>query len=235
MVTITTTPLEQGPFRLSVTVSADHPRSSLAVDVERAVAGSPATLDGQHQVQVWVEEVRDGDDELLASVATPYRDLLQLRRNLPAPPSGIETRAFDPRRDIDAFIEVNNRAFSWHPEQAGMTRDRFVDIMGEAWFDPEGFRILELDGRIAGFCWTKVHDDHSPVLGEIYVIGLDPDYHGRGLGGPMTLAGLEWLASRHVTVANLYVESDNEPALRTYDRLGFVRHSTNRAYRTDPE
>ena len=70
--------------------------------------------------------------------------------------------------------------------------------------------------------------------GNVCVIGLDPDFHGRGLGGPMTLAGLEWLASQGLTLANLYVESDNHPANATYERLGFERHATNRAYTSDP-
>ena len=185
-------------------------------------------------MQVWIEDVQDGDDELVAGDVRPYRDLLQLRRTLPADPSGIETRAFDPERDVDEFIETNNRAFEWHPEQAGLTRERLAATMSESWFNPEGFRIFELEDRMAGFCWTKVHAEHLPVLGEIYVIAIDPHFHGRGLGGPMTLAGLEWLSAQGISEANLYVESDNHAAIRTYDRLGFSRYSINRAYTSDP-
>ena len=50
----------------------------------------------------------------------------------------------------------------------------------------------------------------------------------------MTLAGLEWLAEQGITLANLYVESDNDPANATYQRLGFHHHATNRAYTSDP-
>ena len=48
----------------------------------------------------------------------------------------------------------------------------------------------------------------------------------------MTLAGLEWLSERGISRANLFVESDNIAALRTYDRLGFELHSINRAFTT---
>ena len=52
----------------------------------------------------------------------------------------------------------------------------------------------------------------------------------------MTLAGLEWLSEpRASPLANLYVESDNDPANATYERLGFsTAHATNRAYTSDP-
>lgn len=223
-----------GEFALSISVSPDHPRDRMGDDVASAMGEASPTREGATAIQVWVEEAHDGDTEILAPLGlVPYRDLLQLRRPLPAPASGLVTRSFDPGRDEDAFIEVNNRAFAWHPEQAGLTRERLAETMAEDWFDPEGFRLHESEGRLAGFCWTKVHADHDPPIGEIYVIGVDPDFHGRGLGGPMTLAGLEHLSSTGVTLANLYVEADNVPALKVYDRLGFHRHSVNRAFRSD--
>ncbi|MGI9621616.1 MAG: mycothiol synthase [Acidimicrobiales bacterium] len=230
--TITSWAEPDSEWDLTISVSPEHPRASLAEDVEAAIEKAPARLDGSRVVQMWIEDVQQGDDEIVSSLLAPYRDLLQLRRELPAEPSGLTTRPFEPDRDADEWIQVNNRAFSWHPEQSGMTHGRLAAAMAEDWFDADGFRILELDGRIAGFCWTKVHAGTIPTLGEIYVIAVDPDFHGRGLGGPMTLAGLEWLADQGIGVSNLYVESDNAPALATYERLGFTTHSVNRAYAT---
>ncbi len=103
---------------------------------------------------------------------------------------------------------------------------------GEPWFDADGFRLLEdeASGRLAGFCWTKVHDDRKPPAGEIYAIAVDPDFHGQGLGRPLVLAGLAWLAGRGLRHAMLYVESDNMHANRIYEELGFRRAATNRAF-----
>ena len=183
-------------------------------------------------VRLWVRQVDDHADAIASELGfSPHRDLWQLRCALPNRSSGLLTRAFR-TADIDALVEVNNRAFHWHPEQSGLTVDAVRQSMKEPWFNADGFRLLHNDeGRLMGFCWTKIHRDTDPELGEIYVIAVDPDFHGQGLGKPMTLAGLEWLAAQGLQVGMLYVESDNHPANATYAAIDFTRHHTDRAYR----
>ncbi len=90
------------------------------------------------------------------------------------------------------------------------------------WFEPDGFLLHERDGRLAGFCWTKIHRDVDPPVGEIYVIGVDPDAQGGGLGRALTLAGLHSIARRGVHTGMLFVDADNTAAVTLYERLGFV-------------
>ncbi len=202
--------------------------------VETALAEALTNLGNDAPVQLWIQEVASGDDEAaLRHGFVPYRDLWQLRCGLPAQPSGLQTRAFHPQ-DSDEFLAVNNRAFHWHPEQGGMTAADLNQRMNKPWFNAEGFRLHHQQGQLAGFCWTKIHADHDPALGEIYVIAVDPDFAGRGLGRAMTLAGLEWLSDQGLTTGMLYVESDNHPANAVYRRIGFVHHRTDRAYRRVP-
>src|SRR4051794_20109200 len=161
------------------------------------------------------------------------RRLFQMRRPLPLDPlpDVIETRAFDPDRDVDAWLAINNAAFSWHPEQGHWTAAMLEARMSEPWFDPEGFRIADVDGAMAGFCWTKVHADQDPALGEIYVVAIDPARRGTGLGSAMTVAGLDWLwTERRTPIGMLYVEHDNHAALAVYGRLGFAVESAEVAY-----
>lgn len=164
----------------------------------------------------------------------PLRALHQLRSPLPATADPLPTRSFRPGIDDAELLAVNNRAFAHHPDQGRHTLDTLRALFDEPWFRPEGLRLYHdpAGGRLAGFCWTKIHygDDPERALGEIYVIGIDPDYHGRGLGVPMTASGLVWLADHGLTTAMLYVEADNAPALATYERLGFERHHTDRAF-----
>lgn len=167
------------------------------------------------------------------------REILQLRVTLPLPvplgTSAVTTRPFVPGVDDEALLGVNNRAFAWHPDQSDWTVADLRARTAEDWFDPEGFRVHEHDGRIVGFCWTKVHPptDVDPALGEIFVIGVDPDHHGRGLGRALVIDGLAHLAGRGLRTGMLHVEHDNTTARTLYRSLGFTEHSSHCWWRAD--
>jgi mycothiol synthase len=184
----------------------------------------------------WVDLHDDAGDDAIRALAAehdlvPARALHEMRRPLPHPDHAtITTRSFVPGGDDDAWLAVNNRAFAEHGEQGGWTRDTLALRLAEPWFDPDGFRIHDIDGAIAAFCWTKIHTEHTPPMGEIYVIAVDPSAHGRGLGRQLTLAGLDAISARGVGLANLYVDAANTAAVRLYEGLGFVIHRTRTAF-----
>lgn len=200
-------------------------------------------------------ELRDDEGALIALEVDPVtvddraeaataglrlvREILQLRVPLPLDARSVvpalATRPFVPGADDDEWLDVNNRAFAWHPEQSGWSVADLEERMSEDWFDPEGFRVHEQDGRIVGFCWTKVHPptDTDPALGEIFVIGVDPDHHGRGLGRALVEDGLAHLAARGLRTGMLHVEHDNTSARALYRALGFTEHSAHCWWRAE--
>ena len=93
--------------------------------------------------------------------------------------------------------------------------------------------MYEVDGRLVGSCWTKVHRESDPPVGEIYVIGVDPGYQGKGAGRALVLSGLDYLAGSGLSSAMLYVDAANEPAVGLYRSLGFEVDHTDRAYTGD--
>jgi mycothiol synthase len=185
----------------------------------------------------WAHGAQVAHDRIAAAVGmSAERRLLQLRRPLPTGlPAGVETRPFVPGQDEAAWLQVNNRAFAWHPEQGGWDLATLQAREAEPWFDPEGFLLHDRDGRLAAFCWTKLHPATTadPELGEIYVIAVDPDFTGLGLGKALTLAGLASISERGVTTGMLFVDESNTTAVGLYERLGFTTHRVDVAYRSE--
>ena len=178
-----------------------------------------------HGLRAWSHADHPG----AARLATTHRfdrvrELWVMRRPASTPlpdvaaPDGITIRAYRPEDD-EQLLRVNAAAFAEHPEQGAMDAANLGARMAEPWFDPAGLLVAEdRDGSMLGFHWTK---QHSPDLGEVYVVAIAPEAQGRGLGGVLTLAGLHHLAGLGVAVVLLYVESDNRPAIAVYSRLGF--------------
>jgi len=187
---------------------------------------------------VWVFDPTPADDALLAACGfTGARDLYQMRVPLPIHeaahyPAGVVVRTFEPGRDEAAWLEVNNRAFGNHPEQGGWIADTLARRMAEPWFDPSIFLVAFDGDTLVGSNWLKEHasNDHEPRIGEIFVIGVDPNRHGRGLGRALALDGLARLAARGITIGMLFVDGANAGALALYRALGFTVHRTDRAY-----
>lgn len=166
---------------------------------------------------------------------TRARVLWQMRRSLetklpsiPFPP-GVTIRHFRPGHDEQAWLAVNARAFATHPEQGRWTEHDLALREDEPWFDPAGFLLaVDVADTLLGFHWTKVQDG----LGEIYVLGVDPQGHRRGLGKALSVAGLEHLRDRGLMTAMLYVDESNSAAAGLYRGLGFEVFSTDVMYET---
>lgn len=210
--------------------STGLPTGQLVVDPERRRRGvasamigalglDPRTPEGADRVrrgqllQLWAF----GDLEPARAAArtlayAPARELLIMQRDvddIPEPrlPDGVRLRAFT-EADVEPWLRVNARAFAHHPEQGTIAEPDLRARMAEPWFDPRGFLVAVRDGprgeELVGFHWTKIHDDQT---GEVYVIGVDPDHSGGGLGRQLLYAGLAHLRDRGMNRVILYVEA----------------------------
>jgi len=129
--------------------------------------------------------------------------------------------------DVDAIVGVNNRAFANHREQGSMTVEGFRSMMTLAWFDPAGVHVARSGERLVGFCVTK-HEE--PAVGEVYLLAVDPDVVGSGIGRALAQRGLTRLADRGAMTAQAWVDAANSPAVSLYRGLGLAEDFQNREF-----
>ena len=164
----------------------------------------------------------------------PVRTLLQLRADVGGPVS-IRPTAYSTGATVsaasgdwrDEWVALNARVFAEHPEQGAVTRADLDELASEPWFDENDVLLAREVDDLVGYCWLKV--EHG--IGEFYVVGVAPQWQGRGLGRQLVSAGLARLAERGIQQAHLYVEGDNAAALRLYRSFGFGEHSVDIQYR----
>ena len=212
-----------GDAPVEVVVDPDHRRAGIGRSiVDELIA------DGESQF--WAHGDLPGAQALAVSAGLePARTLLALRLEMDEGPheqvpDGITLRSYADA-DLDEIIDVNARAFA-SSGTGGDGPGSFERRAASDWFDPAGLFVAERDGRIVGFHWTKIQGN----IGEVYVVGIDPDAQGGGLGKALTARGLRHLYEAGLRIVDLYVEGDNDPALATYSRLGFTEHARDRLY-----
>ena len=154
------------------------------------------------------------------------RTILRLEQRIgeiTAPVIDLDIETFQPGTDNAEWLELNNRIFTNHPDQGGWVIEDLTNRTAESWFDPKGFFIAKRDGRMIGFCWTKIHHDlaRQGPIGEIYVLGVDKAHSPKGLGKALTSLGLQYFKEQKISDAMLYVDADNVAALKVYKDLGF--------------
>ncbi|MFV0426748.1 MAG: mycothiol synthase [Beutenbergiaceae bacterium] len=186
-----------------------------------------------HPVNIWAHGPTPGAAPLAARRELIVTRQLWLMTAPPPPPIPPPVVPDDlilttfTRADIADWVAVNARAFAAHPEQGRMTAADLSARMAEPWFDPQVFWLVrDALGQLLGSMWLKIADG----LGEIYVLGIDPRAQGRRIGSLLTAVAMHAFAQRDLRGLELYVEGDNDAAIRTYLRAGFTRARADLQY-----
>lgn len=148
------------------------------------------------------------------------RTLLRMRAHLdptagPGPVDGERIRPATPD-DYPDIVAVNAAAFATHGEQGDL---RIQDIRAK------GGDIFVLDENgIRGFVWLQ----RDPA--ELYVIGVDPRFQGRGYGTELVKVAIDELARGGAAETVLFVDGDQDATIGLYEKAGFRVDRTDVQY-----
>ena len=156
------------------------------------------------------------------------RHILKLHRDLttqslPQRSHEFTIETFNTATHKQAWLDLNNKVFAHHVDQGNWAMADLENRMAEPWFDPQGFFLATQNGEIEGFVWTKIHQDlvNQDPVGELYVVGTAPEHHSRGIARALSVEAINYFVTKGLKHAMLYVDADNEKAIKLYESLGF--------------
>ncbi|GAB3730790.1 GNAT family N-acetyltransferase [Nocardiopsis nanhaiensis] len=153
-------------------------------------------------------------------------------------------RAYAPD-DREAVVALSLRA--WEPGYAALERTLGESVYGhvvgdwrrvqsrdvQADLDAEEVRVwVAVTGRVAGF--VSVRLDREGRIGEIHMLGVDPDQQGEGLGSALTEFAVERIREEGMAVAVIRTGGDvaHASARAVYEKAGFVPSPVVHYYRS---
>ncbi len=220
--------LAVGRVIINCRVHPEHRRRGLATRLF-AYAIERAKSLGARVAHVYIAEDNTAAREMVSQLGFKcVRRYLELRLDM----AGVRQTDMDRAASAGRFLRrgeeekltlIQNRAFA---DQWGFNPNTLEEIVYRTNLkncSPEDVVVTEEKNEIIGYCWTGIVDDEvaGESRGRIFMLGVEPDYRGRGVGKRVLLAGLAHLKSKGVRVAGLTVDSENKVALALYRAVGF--------------
>jgi mycothiol synthase len=161
---------------------------------------------------------------------SPVRHFLQMRIDLgdglqdAVWPDRIESQSFSSGPDDPELFAAFREAFADHwgntevDEAEWWSENRDAPHAG---FEPALWIVVREGGTMAGFSICREREDDGETIGWISLLGVRPQWRGRGLGEALLVQSLHAFRSRGCRRAALNVDVDNTTgALRLYTKVG---------------
>jgi len=81
--------------------------------------------------------------------------------------------------------------------------------------------VAELQGQAVGMAWAKVDADDASIV-NLFQMWVAPEARGQGVAGALLDEAIRWAGARGAQALQLGVNCANLPAVRLYERTGFL-------------
>ena len=136
--------------------------------------------------------------------------------------------------DEHDLTRLQNRCFADAWEYNPNTTEDIVYAVTRSHCSPADIILIYEGDKPIGYCWTRTKCGADLINGEekgrIHMLGIDPDYQGKGIGRNALLAGLNYLKNKGVQTVELEVASENKAALALYRSTGFTEWAKSYYY-----
>jgi GNAT superfamily N-acetyltransferase len=103
----------------------------------------------------------------------------------------------------------------WRQHQAQAVRATLANPASTVW-------VAQAGDHVVGFVAAMV--DREPLMGEIWMLAVDPDHQERGIGTALTNQATDWLRDSGMKVAMVETGGDprHAPARRVYEKASYT-------------
>jgi len=127
---------------------------------------------------------------------------------------------------MDRLVDILMLAYQNFPEYGVKSREegeRYIKWLYGA--DPNGIFLAYVGNEIAGFIascsqwWDRYLGTY---VGEVHEVSVDSKYQGMGIGSRLMDTAEDYFLRAGRDIAGLWVGVNNEPAIRFYEKRGYV-------------
>ncbi len=146
-------------------------------------------------------------------------------------PPGFVLRSLAGEAEVTAYVAAHRAAYGTEH----MTGAHRLAMLRQPGYLPDlDLVAIAPDGTLAAFCICEyaLHEnrENDRNEGEIAIVGVRPEYRGRGLARALIALGLWRLREHGASGAWLGVSGANTAAIRVYQSLGFETRTVTRWY-----
>lgn len=133
----------------------------------------------------------------------------------------LKIRRFVKECDEKILIRIYNATIGTFDDARSMTLRELEKMEESPSFSTDGIFIAEMDGETAGMISAHVDKLRREEKGFVQLLGILPEFRGKGIAKKLVEKSLESLEQRGMKVAETMVQTDREACMHIFESFGF--------------